>query len=208
MAASKKIELIQKSYELLKTTDPDDLKIRDIARECDCTPAAVYKHFEDLDALIRFGCVRFLEDYIRETTKIVSENMDPLEMLIVMWEEFSKCAFRYPAVYLLLFWGRFKKQLGDTIFEYYQLFPEQWQSGGGLMTSVFFNSDIRERNYMVVRRAVSSGYFRHEEARLISDLQCYLMHGALMDENGGDCEERQVRFMEMLRSTIERYRVK
>ena len=60
MAASKKIELIQKTYELLKDTAPDDLKIRDIAKACSCTPTVVYKHFEDLDDLIRFGCVHFL----------------------------------------------------------------------------------------------------------------------------------------------------
>lgn len=213
MAASKKTELIQKTYELLKTTAPDELKIRDIAKECGCTPAAIYKHFEDLDDLIRFGCVRFLEDYIRETLKIINENVDPLQMLEIMWEEFSRIAFQNAEVYLQLFWGRYKSQLGDTIFEYYQIFPDQWQSMGGLFTSTFFNSEIKERNFLIVRRAAAVGYFQYQEAQEISDLQCYLMHGALMDcletyRQPGMAEAAQSRFMNLLRSTIKHYRIK
>lgn len=213
MAANKKTELIQKTYELLKETGPDDLKIRDIAKACNCTPTAVYKHFTDLDDLIRFGCVYFLEDYIQETMKIVNENMDPLEMLIIMWDEFSKCAFRNVEVYLHLFWGKYRSQLGDTIFDYYHLFPNQWQALGGLFTSTFFNSEIKERNYTIVRRAAAVGYFHHSEVKLISDMQCYLIHGILMDyresyRQPGKAEEGQKLFMEALRSQIRHYSLK
>jgi hypothetical protein len=173
----------------------------------------VYKHFTDLDDLVRFASVRFLEDYIRETMKIVNENMDPLKMLEIMWEEFSKCAFANAEVYLQLFWGRYKSQLGDTIFEYYQIFPDQWQNMGGLFTSTFFNSDIKERNYMIVRRAAAVGYFAYEEAKEISDMQCYLMHGALMDSlntyrQPDKATEDQKRFMKLLNSNIQHYRIK
>lgn len=213
MAASKKTELIRKTYELLQETSPNRLKIRDIAKACGCTPAAVYKHFEDLDSLIRFGCVRFLEDYIQKTMKTVSEHTDPLQMLIIMWDEFSKSAFQNADIYLELFWGRYRSKLGDTIFDYYSLFPAQWQSMGGLFTATFFNSEIKERNYTVVRQAAAVGYFQQEEIRLISDMQCYLMHGFLMDYQScyretGKAEEGQRLFMEALRSQIQHYRIK
>jgi len=213
MASNKKTELIEKTYELLKTTPPEELKIRDIASTCSCTPTAVYKHFADLEELIRFGCVRFLEDYIRETVKIVNEDMDPLEMLLLMWEEFSKCAFRNVEVYLHLFWGKYHSQVGDYIFDYYKLFPEQWQSLGGLFTITFFSSEIKERNFTIVRRAHAMGYFNYSETRMISDMQCYLIHGVLMDykdvyRQPGKAEEGQQLFMKMLRSSIDHYRIK
>lgn len=213
MAGNKKTELILKTYEMLKTTAPDELKIRDIAKECGCTPTAIYKHFEDLDDLIRYGCVRFLEDYIRETMKIISENTDPLEILVIMWEQFSKSAFSNAEVYLQLFWGKYKNGLGDTIFDYYQIFPDQWQTMGGLFTSTFFNSDISERNFLIVRRACAMGYFHHSDARVVSDIQCYIMHGALLDARSSyrdpeKAAEAHTRFMAMLRSTIEHYRIR
>lgn len=213
MGASKKTELIQKTYELLKTTSPDDLKIRDIAKACDCTPTTVYKHFENLDELIRFGCVAFLEEYLEAITKIANDSMDPLEMMILTWDEFSKCAFKNVDVYLHLFWGKYDGQLGDIIFDYYHLFPGRWQNLGGVFTSMFFNSDIMERNHIIVRRAAAVGYFDYTEIRMISDMQCYLMHGLLMDyrytyRQPGKAEEGQKRFMEMLRSQIRHYRIK
>ncbi len=213
MASNKKIELIQKTYELLKTTPPEEVKIRDIAKECNCTPTAIYKHFEDLEDLIRYGCVRFLEEYIWSTMQIINENMDPLEMLTIMWDEFAKCAFQNVDVYLHMFWGKHSSFLGDTIFEYYHLFPDRWQTMGGLLTSTFFNSDIKERNFLIVRRAAAVGYFPHDDARMISDMQCYLMHGVLMDYRNtyrqeGKAAEGHALFMKMLRSNIKTHRIK
>lgn len=213
MAASKKIALIEKTYELLRELPPSEIKIRTVAEACGCSPAAVYKHFSDLDDLIRFASVRFLEEYITKIQDTLTESGDALEILLTTWREFAAIAFRNVDVYLELFWGRFKNQLGDTIFEYYEIFPDKWKNLGGLFTSTFFNNEIQERNYIIVRRAAVMGYFHYDEARLISDLQCYLMHGMLMDYRRSyrqpeKAEEGFSRFMELLESTCQHYRIR
>ena len=78
---SKKNELVLKTYELLKTTGPYNIKIRTIATACNCTSTVIYRHFDDLDHLIRFASVRFLENYIVEIQRITNEKTDALEML-------------------------------------------------------------------------------------------------------------------------------
>ena len=213
MAASKKIELIETTYELLKTTAPSEIKIRTVADACKCSTAAVYKHFEDLDDLVRLASVRFLEDYIVRIQRVLTETSDPMEILLTTWKEFADIAFCNADVYLELFWGKFSSQLVDTIFDYYQIFPEMWRNLGGLFTSTFFNSDIMERNYIIVRRAATMGYFPSSEARLISDLQCHLIHGILMDYRGvyrdtKKAQEGADRFLELLTSICEHYRLK
>lgn len=210
---SKKNELIIKTYELLKELPPEEVKIRTIAAACGCTTPVIYKHFADLGELMSYASVRFLEPYIITVQKLMNEASDPLEMLMVMWREFSCCAFQNVDVFLEMFWGKYKNQLGDRIFEYYQLFPDEWRNLGGLMTTTFFNSDLYERNYTIVRRAASVGYFSTEEARLISDMQCCLMHGVLMDYRAcyrekGKAEEGHEYFMHMLESMVSRYRIK
>ena len=210
---SKKNDLIIKTYELLKELPPEEVKIRTIAAACGCTTPVIYKHFSDLAELMSYASVRFLEPYIITVQKLLNEESDPLEMLMVMWREFSGCAFRNVDVYLEMFWGKYKNQLGDRIFDYYQLFPDEWRNLGGLMTSTFFNSDLYERNYTVVRRATAVGYFRGEETRLLSDMQCCLMHGVLMDyrpcyREAGKAEEGHEFFMQMLESMVNRYRIK
>ena len=213
MAGSKKIELIEKTYELLKTTAPSEIKIRTVADACKCSTAAVYKHFEDLDDLVRFASIRFLEDYINRIQTVITENADPMDILLTSWKEFADIAFRNADVYLELFWGKYSSQLVDAIFDYYQIFPDEWRNLGGLFTSTFFNSDIMERNYIIVRRAATMGYFRSSETRLISDLQCHLIHGILMDyrgvyRDGKKAQEGADRFMELLTSVCDHYRLK
>ena len=114
MAANKKNELILKTYELLKTTSPCDIKIRTIAAQANCTSATIYKHFEDFDQLILFASVKFLENYIIDLHKLINEKTDNLEMLIAMWQMFSKYAFENIEVFDLLFWGKYKQNLATS----------------------------------------------------------------------------------------------
>lgn len=210
---SKKNELIIKTYELLKTTSPADIKIRTIAAECHCTTTVIYKHFDDLDHLILFASVKFLENYIIDLQNIVNEKSDPLEMLVAMWKHFAKYAFQTIDIFELLFWGKYKERLGDTIFEYYQIFPDEMKKLDGLFTSVFFNNEIKARNYMIVHRAAVAGYFSYDDAEMLSDLQVHLFYGLLKDyqpvyRQPGKAEEGAEYYMRMLNAVIEKFRIK
>ncbi|MDO5409051.1 MAG: TetR/AcrR family transcriptional regulator [Lachnospiraceae bacterium] len=213
MSTNKKNELILTTYELLKQMSPDDIKIRTIAAEANCTSTVIYKHFDDLDHLILFASVRFLEDYIVTLQEVINQNSDALDMLIEMWRAFARHAFENAEVFELLFWGKYKERLGDTIFEYYQLFPDEWRNMDGLFTSVFFNNEIQERNSMIMHRAAATGYFSYDEARMLSDMECDMFHGLLMRYRDkyrlpGKAEEGAALFMDMLNSLIGHYRIK
>lgn len=210
---SKKNELIVTTYEMLKMDNPENLTIRAIATACNCTSTVIYKHFDDLDHLIRFASVRFLENYIIDIQRITNANYDALDMLVTMWEVFAKYAFQNVEVFEGLFWGKYKEHLGDTIFEYYQLFPDGWKNLDGLFTTVFFNNDLRERNHIMVHRAAVTGYFSLDESRLLSDMECSLFHGLLMEYQDqyrlpGKAQEGADYFMKALHSLHEHYKIK
>lgn len=212
-SSNKKTELILQTYEMLKTTSPEDIKIRGIAAACNCTSTVIYKHFDDLDHLLRFSAVRFLENYIIDIQKDINEASDSLDMLISMWNTFSHYAFENVEVFELLFFGRFKERLGDTIYEYYQLFPDQWKNMDGLFTSVFFNNDLKERNYMILHRATVNGYFSHTNDRLLNDIMCDSFYGLLLEykekfRTPGESEKGVAHYKEILMSLIDHYRVK
>lgn len=213
MAENKKRELIQKTYEILKDIGPEDTKIRTIASRANCTSTVIYRHFNDLDHLLLFASIKFLEDYIVDIQKILNTNINVLDIGILMWKSFAKYAFQNIHVFETLFWGKYKENLGDTIFECYQLFPEEWKSLDGLTASVFFNDDLKVRNRIMLRRAAVTGYFSFDDAMLLSDLECYLFHGLLMEykdkyREPTMAQEGAKRFMDMLDSLISKYRIK
>lgn len=208
---SRKKELILTTYELLKTTNPENIKIRTIASESHCTTPVIYKHFENLDELIQFAGVRYLENYIIDFLDVLQNTEDPLEMLVSSWKIFAHYAFQAVDIFEMMFWGKYKEGLGNCLYEYYQLFPEKLQGMDGLFTSVFFNNDIKERNYFVVRRASSAGYFSTRTDRMFSDMQVYFFHGLLLDyrdtyRQKGVSEQAEKCFDEMFSSLIDKYR--
>ena len=213
MATSKKYDLIRVTYEMLKTSSPERLKIRDIAAAAQCTSAVIYRHFDNLDHLLLISSVRFLEDYIIELQDTTNQSTDPLTVEINMWQAFAKHAFKNLDIFELFFWGRYKEHLSDTIYEYYQMFPEQWTRLNGLYTIVFFNNDLKERNRTILTQAANAGYFKTEDVPLLADLQCDLFHGMLLDHKdtyrlAGVPEQAAARFMEILFSLHEHYRLK
>ncbi len=213
MSSNRKQELILKTYELLKTTSPTDITIRSVADSCGCTTPVIYKYFDNFDHLLTFSSIKFLENYLIDVQKLVTEESDPLDLLISMWQSFSDQAFMNDEVFEMLFWGKFKKNLGDIIFEYYQLFPKEFVQLDGLFTTVFFNNELKERNYIIVRRATAVGYFSNKDSRIFSDLTCDAFHGLLLEykdiyRDPVQSKKGSDEFMEILFSLIDHYRIK
>lgn len=212
-AINKKNELILVTHEMLKTTSPEDIKIRDIAAAAHCTSAVIYRHFDNLDHLILIASIKFMEDYVIELNEITNQNStDPLTMELTMWKAFCKYVFHNIEVFDLLFWGKYKKNLGESIFEYYQMFPEEWKHLNGLYTSVFFNNDLKERNKIILNCAAVAGYFTFEDAQLLANLQCDFFHGMMIEykdtyRQPGVPEQATKIFMHTLESLQNHYRI-
>ena len=212
-ANNKKHELIAVTHEMLKTISPEDIKIRDIAAAANCTSAVIYRHFENLDHLILMASIKFMEKYVIELNEITNQNsIDPLIMELTMWRAFCQNVFPNIEVFDLLFWGKYKKNLGESIFEYYQMFPEGWKHLNSLYTSVFFNSDLKERNTMILNCAAVAGYFTTEDAKLLANLQCDFFHGMMIDykdtyRQPGVPEKATEIFMSTIESLQNHYRI-
>lgn len=213
MATNKKYDLISVTHEMLKTTSPDLIKIRDIASAANCTSAVIYRHFDNLDHLILISSIKFLEDYLFELQDITNNNTDSLDVEVTMWRAFAKYAFQNIEIFDLLFWGKYKERLGDSIYEYYQMFPEQWRHLNGLYTIVFFNNDLKERNRVILNHAANDGYFKTKDVPLLANLQCSFLHGLMMDYKDtyrlpGVSEKAAKEFMDTLLSLQSHYRIK
>lgn len=213
MAQNKKKELIQKTYELLKTNSPQEITARTIAAACDCSSTTIYKHFDNLEHLILFSSIKFLEDYIIELNEIIQENDNAVKMTIEMWEVFAKYAFENVEVFELLFWGKYREGLGDAIFEYYQFFPNNLKSLNGFFTSVYFNDNLEERTSIMMQRAATTGYILYDDIKLLSELQCDSFHGLLVNykeyyREPEKSKEGAQLYMNMLNSLLDHYLIK
>ena len=210
MAQTKKKELIVTTHELLAKHSPAELTIRSIAEAAGCTSGAIYRHFDNMEDLILLASVRFLEDYVVELGDLMADEKDPLKQHRGMWEAFGHQAFKNVEVFEMLFWSKYESRLMDAMYTYYEEFPDNYRHLSGYLITLFFNSNLRERNMISITHCVASGALPRTNPELLGDLECCAFHGLLMEyrdsyRESGKAEEAQGRFMEMLDLIIESY---
>lgn len=188
----RKKKYIKIAYEILENEGIEGIKIRKIAEAAGCTSAVLYKHFDNLEHLLILASVRFLEPYIRRFKEVESDRqLNPIEADLILWKAFIEEAFHNLPFYDAMFFGGYKDQLESTIYEYYQLFPEELQDFDGFSVSILFSNDLNEREYIRLRRAANEGLLTMGDARMLSRLSVAAFHGLLL-EHRHDYKEKGV----------------
>ena len=214
MASSMKKDLVQATYDIIKLEGVEGVKIRRVAQAVGCTSTVIYKHFDDVDHLIAFASLKFLDSYIRDFKRIWNvSSKDILSMNLELWECFADYAFQDIEIFEPLFWGKYKSVLGDMLYEHYELDKKEMEGFDGLMVTVLFNEDLREREYIVERRAAASGYLELKDIDELSDLVNCLFHGMLLEykdiyKQSDMAKEGKDKFISILTSIVDKYRIK
>lgn len=187
-----KRRLIMSMYNKLKVQDASEITVRELAKENNCSPAALYRHFESLEYLIIIGSIRFFIDYMVEYGRLMDSGNNLMESYIKGWQLFNKYAFERPDLYYRLFWGQYHTMFSDALEEYFELFPV---TGSELYPAYFytllFTDDVIKRDFLILRRAVNYNVLSDEDAAYFSKTNTFIVKGMLEMYMGRDLEERR-----------------
>ena len=213
MRIQKKQQFINCAYEILQTEGIDHLSIRRLAKEMGCTSTTLYTYFDNVEHLITMASIRYLKGYMADFKRINSEKHDPLELNILLWERFVTYALENVDIFEMLFFGKYSDELVDIVYEYYEMFPDEFEELDGLIVSVMFNGDLRERDYIMFRRAASMGYLDQQSAAMLAQMDEFLFHGLLMkyknlELSAEEIESKTAEFINIIRKVIEKFRLK
>lgn len=211
MARNLKIDLINKTYEILKNEGIQNIKIRRIASEIGCTSTVIYKHFDDLDHLLALASIRSLKEYIVDYMLIASERVGTIDIHACLWRRFAEYAFEDIEMFELLFIGKYKEHLEELIFEYFALFRDEFSNIDAYEAVILFSNDIFEREFILVRRDANNGFIPFNNIRLITDTLVYTFYGILLEykHKPKDAETKQEgvdKFMSIYNSLLRSYR--
>lgn len=187
-----KRRLIMSMYNNLKVKDASEITVREIAKENHCSPAALYRHFENLEYLIILGSIRFFTDYMTEYGHLMDSNNHLMDAYIKGWQLFNKYAFERPDLYYRLFWGQYNAMFSNALEEYFELFviagSEQYPA---YFYTLLFTEDITERDFLMLRRAVNHNLLSYDDAVYFSKSNPLLVKGMLEMYMGRDLESRR-----------------
>jgi len=187
-----KRQLVDLTYRMLRERDASTITVREIAVAQGCSAAAIYRHFESLEVLISVASVRFMHAYMEEYSALMDSGKPFFEMYVDGWDLFCRYAFERPDLYYRLFWGEENRNLSDALQKYYELFPfEASKKSAAYFYTLMFNDNMVERDYLMLRRAVSKGLLSDDDARYFSQTNNLIARGMIYDAMAVEGEERQ-----------------
>lgn len=98
---------------LAETGDEEKVSMRAIARECGCTPPAIYLHFEDKDALIFEVCARRFREFGAYIEAAGAASKDPVESLRRRGVAYVEWGTSNPEPYRVIFMTKTKLDPND-----------------------------------------------------------------------------------------------
>ena len=180
------------TYQKLQTMNAQELTVRNLAAEMQCSVAALYRHFESLEYLVAVASIRFLDDYMRQYADLLDSNMDFVRIYIQGWKLYNHYAFERPDIYYPLFWGPDNTLFGSAFQEYYELFPfEGSEKLTAYYYSILFNDDIRERDFIILRRMQNLNFLDGKAAYFLSYTNPLIVKGMVDQAVFLDEEERK-----------------
>lgn len=177
-----KKRLVEATCQVIREKGMEGVTAREVAKRVGVTPTVIYRHFENLCHLTVLASITCISDYL-EALKVINDiEENPVEKVILGWENFNKHAFVNPPIYENLFWGKYNDQLETALFDYYKIFPETLlhQQDAFLVCSLL-SGNIEERDHIWMRRGANAGLLEYEDAKFLSRTNCLIAHGMLME---------------------------
>jgi AcrR family transcriptional regulator len=141
---------------LVESGDAEAVSIRAIARECGCTPPAIYMHWSDKNALLDDACQLQFEALDRCVAEAAEGVDDPVEVMRRQAHAYVRFGLENPEHYRLLFMH------GDLV----RREPEE------LLRLSCFGRVLR-----TVEQATEAGRLRHDDPLLLTIALWSAVHG-------------------------------
>lgn len=181
--STNKRRYIQLAYKILKQEGVSGLTVRRLANELGCTPAVLYRHFDNLNHLIALASVPFIVPYYHAYDSFLemrnAGEIDNLTWQMLNWRAFVHESFKYYPYYDALFFSGEQNEAETLIFEHYQLFPEIYKKSAPAArdTLIVFNGSLEDREYLGLRPSIAEKRITQENALLLSKLSCATARG-------------------------------
>ena len=174
-------DYIERAYEILEKEGVEAISIRRMAREFGCSSTSMYRYFTNVEELIYYANLIYLDEYLRLLNQKEKEWKDIWDQHIGIWECYSRVAFSHPQAFNVIFFSGTSKKLTEALREFYELFPERINIVSPYLQVMLQSADLLERDMVMVKRCVEAGVVPWERAAKLNHMVCFLYKGYLKD---------------------------
>lgn len=170
--ARKKIvaSFVEATASIIEQEGLDAVSIRKVASQAGYSSATMYLYFKDLDELITMSSISYLRDYLSELAADAHVMVTNESKYLHTWSLFCKYSFANAPIFLHLYFKDHNEPLGDTIKEYYSVFPNELDKISGAVLSMLLTGDLYERTINVLDPYAEELGYTPEEATMINEI--------------------------------------
>ena len=157
----------------------ENVTIRKIAKVAGYNSASIYNYFDNLNQLIFFGSISFLDDYVKAIPFYLNKSEDELDKYLLIWECFSKNSFENPNIFYAIFTENIGDSSENLFKKYYQLFPEELDNIHKRYIPMLLEYELSKRCSIHIKPCIEAGYFTTEVAEEVDERIRLIYHGML-----------------------------
>lgn len=173
---------------IIKDEGVGAVSIRRMAAELGCSSASMYRYFENLEELLFYAQLDALNDYIIDLSRRETKWEDLWDVHFGIWRSYATEAFKNPEAFEAIFYRNIKRNLGQALKEYYEMFPDAIVRVSPLIKEMLEIPGYYDRDYFICRRLVEEGKITKENAGKLNHILCTLFLGyfKFVQEHGVD----------------------
>lgn len=165
--------------DLISNEGIENVTIRKVANKAGYNSATIYNYFDNLNQLIFFGAISFLDDYVKAIPFYLNKSNDALDQFLLIWECFVKNSFDNPQIFYAIFTENIGDSSENLFKKYYELFPEELDNIPKKYIPMLLESELSKRCSIHIKPCIEAGYFTTEKAEEVDERIRLIYHGML-----------------------------
>lgn len=153
--------------------------IRKVSDLAGYSSATIYSYFENIDHLILFSSMKFLDEYILALPEYIKDETTAIGKFKKVWECFSHFAFQRAEIFYAMFFPKLEKRFENYMTEYYCIYPIKDEDYPEVIQKMLRGQSIYERNSILIDEAIKEGALAEANRDELSEMTVFIFESIL-----------------------------
>lgn len=170
---------IRSAQNIIKEDGISGVTLRKVAQGAGYNVATLYNYFEDLDQLVLFACLKYLQIYNQALNEHLTDCNSAKEKFYLSWRIFCEISFENPEAFHQIFFNKHSNTLPQICERYYEVFPEERTDATSHLYPILSGYDLNTRNTLVLKPYVEEEHLPTGNLQLMNELCVAAYHQLL-----------------------------
>lgn len=191
---------VSATEKIMREEGINNVTIRKVSDIAGYSSATIYSYFENIDHLIIFSSLKFLDEFIESLPKEIENCKTAIDVYKKVWECFSRFAFQRAEIFQVMFFSKLDQKLDNFFTEYYCIYKLDVTNFPTSIQKMLRGTNIYNRNMHLLNEAVEEGSVKEANKAEINEMSVFIfesiLHRVFLEEiEPEDAVEKMMRYL-------------